>query len=88
MANELRADGLNPMESKRKVVLGMSTERYCLWIFRPADARLTLSPAKWWFALSRSVFAKHHRLRTSRMRPPVGCFLTPTFVSPLARRPR
>jgi hypothetical protein len=64
----------------------METERSCAWLTGPQDAEIAISPAKWWLAISRDVFAKTYRSQRATRRLPVACHLTPRFDSPLAKR--
>lgn len=63
----------------------MARQRSCAWMSGPSDATVEVPAAKWWFAISRDVFAKSYRRQRVHYRPPVGCHRTPTFVSPLAK---
>jgi len=60
--------------------------RNCDWISGPRRADMKISAAKWWFAISRDVFAKDQRRRMWNGRPAVHCQRTPKFISPLARK--
>ncbi|HEU4480787.1 MAG TPA: hypothetical protein VFS18_02795 [Actinomycetota bacterium] len=62
-----------------------TAQRSCGWMSGPRDAEATISSAKWWFAISRDVFAKSYRRQRSSFRGPVACHRTPTFCSPLTK---
>jgi hypothetical protein len=64
--------------------MDQETERNCSWMSGPRDATSVITPAKWWLAISRDLFAKD-LARGRRSRPPVTCTRTPTFISPLHR---
>lgn len=61
----------------------MEDHRSCAWMSGPADATLKVSPAKWWFAISRDLFVKSYRSQRAGERTPAFCSRTPKFVSPL-----
>ena len=63
----------------------MDRQRSCAWLRGP-QADVAISPAKWWLAISRDVFAKSYRSQRASHRLPVACHLTPRFDSPLAKR--
>ena len=71
-----------PLARKESVMNG---ERFCAWMSGPRHGTVTLSAAKWWFAISRDLLANDFRRQNCRNRPPVTCNRTPTFVSPLAK---
>ena len=58
----------------------MDKSRHCPFMSGPSDPQVTVSPVKWWLAISRDVFVKDFRGRV-RSRPPVTCRRTPTFSS-------
>lgn len=59
----------------------MVEQRSCAWMTGPKSVHV---PAhKWWFAISRDVFAQSYRRQAGCVRPPVSCKRTPTFSSPL-----
>lgn len=62
------------------------TERSCAWMSGPRDAAIKVPAVKWWFAVSRDVFAKSFRGQHATTRTPAMCYRTPTFSSPLPRR--
>ena len=61
----------------------MEDHRSCAWMSGPADATVKVSPAKWWFAISRDLFVKSYRSQRVAHRTPVHCHRTPKVVSPL-----
>ena len=63
----------------------MEEHRSCAWMSGPADATVKVSPAKWWFAISRDLFAKSYRSQRLAERTPSICNRTPKFVSPLQK---
>lgn len=62
-----------------------SHERSCAWMSGPRDAAITVPAVKWWFAVSRDMFAKSFRLQHPATRTPAMCHRTPTFSSPLSK---
>ena len=60
--------------------------RSCSWMSGPKDASIKVPAVKWWLAISRDVLAKDYRRRTAGRRPPVSCYRTPTFTSPLENK--
>lgn len=63
----------------------MEEHRSCAWMSGPADATVKVSPAKWWFAISRDLFAKSYRSQAAAERTPSVCNRIPSFMSPLKR---
>lgn len=63
-----------------------NSQRSCAWMSGPKDPTVTVSAAKWWYAISRDVFSKMHRNQQPPHRAISRCQRTPKFVSPLARR--
>ena len=59
-------------------------KRGCLWMSGPQDGVVHMPARKWWFAISRDMFAKSQRSQMRLHRPPVACHMTPTFSRPLA----
>jgi hypothetical protein len=53
----------------------------------PNDPSAIVSARTWWLAISRGAIVARDR-RTMPSRPPVSCHRTPTFVSPLVKRPK
>ncbi|MDQ3986144.1 MAG: hypothetical protein M3280_06555 [Actinomycetota bacterium] len=52
----------------------------------PSDAKLRLTAARWWLAISRNVIVKAYPQHARGVRAPVTCPRTPTFISPLGQR--
>lgn len=78
-----RAEGISGPCSEESAM----GDRSCGWMSGPKDPTAIVSARAWWIAVSRGAFVTGSR-REARLRPPVVCHCTPTFVSPLVNRPK